>query len=130
MKNGLRKFNFSYCRARRKISGNLTLHIGDQRSIAMEQSTTERAPQPTKRWFGSNSNGRRAQAAAAFVALTVVLALAASVGAALYDGLHVPSGKQACLRKAAGDAHTLFEAFFQNPPDTNALAQIGQACRG
>jgi hypothetical protein len=50
------------------------------------------------------------------------------IGAALYDVTHAPTGHAACVRKTASDEHAMLEAFFQNPPDADALVQIERAC--
>ncbi|MGV2292972.1 hypothetical protein AAHK20_29985 [Trinickia sp. YCB016] len=35
---------------------------------------------------------------------------------------------RACLKNKMSDAHTLDEAFFQSPPDQNAIQQAIRAC--
>ena len=75
------------------------------------------------------SGGRnRSEARIRVVAIWVAALALLGIGAALYDATHVPTAHAACVRKTASGEHAMLEAFFQNPPDANALAKIERAC--
>jgi hypothetical protein len=103
------------------------LHRFDYWSVAMEQSALDRTQ--NRRSAGRGRRHERTRkirvVGAAVAALALVLAV---VGAAIYDDMHARSDHAACRRKAASDEHAMLEAFFQNPSDANAWAQIERAC--
>lgn len=73
---------------------------------------------------------RNAAKAGALVVAAVFL-VAVLVGAAIVYGQRralAPASHQACVRAQASDPDALFEAFFQNPSDMNALVQIERKC--
>lgn len=74
--------------------------------------------------------GRRSRSDAKIRVIGISVAALALlwIGAAIYDVMHVPTGHAACVRKTASDEHAMLEAFFQNPPDADALTQIERAC--
>lgn len=74
--------------------------------------------------------GRQSRSDAKIRVIGIAVAVLALlwIGAALYDVMHVPTEHAACVRKTASDEHAMLEAFFQNPPDADALGQIERAC--
>lgn len=84
--------------------------------------TRDRSTNPLSR---SRDNGL----AAWVIGILNGLAIAACIGGAAGYGhfpMHVKL--EGCLRKTANDPHTLMEAFFQNPPEQNALILMRRVC--
>jgi hypothetical protein len=46
----------------------------------------------------------------------------------LYAAARAGDANPACLKRKMNDEHTLMEAFFQNSPEENAVAQAVRAC--
>lgn len=46
----------------------------------------------------------------------------------LYAAASASDANPACLRMEMSDEHTLMDAFFQNPPQRNAIAGAARAC--
>jgi len=64
------------------------------------------------------------------IGIAVVLVVAAVVAGLAVLGEHRTEVlEDGCIGKAANDSHFYFEAFFQNPLEHDALAQIASACR-
>lgn len=92
----------------------------------MEQSAID-STQQSKRETLLKRRRRATNARSAAVATALTL-VALAAGTFVYGRLHAPTPREACVRKAANDAHSLFEAAFQNPLETNALARMERAC--
>ncbi len=92
----------------------------------MEQSATDR--NEASQSLPAKSAQRDAGHAWA-IGVPIALAVTALVSSATYYArFHSDAKNEACLREAANDAHAEYEAFFQNPPDRDALVQIERAC--
>jgi hypothetical protein len=92
----------------------------------MEQSATdgnEESQRPPSEW--PRGDAGRAWAVGVPIALAVTALIS---GASYYARAQSDAKNETCLHKAANDTHAAFEAFFQNPPDGNALAQIERTC--
>lgn len=91
----------------------------------MEQSAIDRTQNPDAEKQGrANRRGGKGRVVGVWVAAFVLL----TIGAVFYNAMHAPTAHAACVRKTASEEHAMLEAFFQNPPDANALAQIERAC--
>jgi hypothetical protein len=91
----------------------------------MEQSAIDRTQNPdAEKQGGPNRRAVKVRVVGVGVAAFALLA----IGAVRYNAMRAPTAHAACVRKSARDEHTMLEAFFQNPPDANALAQIERAC--
>lgn len=95
----------------------------------MDQSAAIANKKQQKREIPLKPGWRVANARTATVATALVL-VGLAAGTVVYGRRHAPEPHEVCVRKAASDAHSLFEAAFENPSETNALARIERACAG
>lgn len=92
----------------------------------MDRSVAENKQKPQPESQTARRSGTRAIIVSA-VGIAVVLAVAAA-SPAVNTERSGNARADGCASKAANDSHFIFEAFFQNPPERNALAQIANVC--
>lgn len=95
----------------------------------MDRSAVERMQKPQRGSQRVRRAGRRAVIARVLGIAVAFAAVSAVASLAVHGERAAEVRNDGCARKAANDSHFFFEAFFQNPPERNALAQIANACR-
>lgn len=95
----------------------------------MDRPAGESTQKPQREIQTVRRFGKRAVIASAFGFAVALAAAAVAAGLAVHRSPPAEARDDGCARTAANDSRALFEAFFQNPVERNALAQIADVCR-